>query len=220
MAHGTVLLMTLWLFDKADSATSLGCFLLGGILTMVTIVRGSAINTNYIHFSIGAAMLTLVVLLILQSGDSVVGLLGRDITFTGRTELWEQLYRMDKAPWFGSGFDSFFLGDRLKELWSRYWWRPNQAHNGYFEIYLNLGAAGLALFFAMLIWGYTNIVKALKRSPEIGSLKFAYFTAAVLYNITEAGLKVMHPAWIAFLLAVITMPSQKQTKTIPAIRKQ
>jgi len=44
-------------------------------------------------------------------------------------------------PWIGAGFESFWLGPRLNKLWAQYNFMPNQAHNGYIEIYLNLGGS-------------------------------------------------------------------------------
>src|SRR5204862_534470 len=36
VAHGVILAMTLWLFGKADSSTSLACFCVGAILLLMT----------------------------------------------------------------------------------------------------------------------------------------------------------------------------------------
>lgn len=214
IAYGVGLVMTLWLFWKVDSATSFFCFsLMAMSLVLLSTVRVGVIKSRYIHFSIaGVILFVLVTLIALDTGESLTGLMGRDMTLTGRTELWGQLYQMHTTPWFGTGFESFFLGDRLKELWAKYWWKPNQAHNGYFEIFLNLGWVGIVLFGYVLINGYKNVVNSLQTNPRLGRIKFAYLASALIYNITEAGVKVMHPAWIAFLLAATAIPDSTKTR--------
>src|SRR5207244_549279 len=98
-----------------------------------------------------------------------------------RTELWQQLLLIPVDPLFGTGFDSFWLGERAKSLWRQHWWHPNQAHNGYLEIYLNLGWVGISLLAFLMASGYRNVVDSLRRDPEAGRLKLAYFVVAVLY---------------------------------------
>ena len=115
---------------------------------------------------------------------------------------------MAEHPWVGTGFESFWLGERAKALWETHWWHPNEAHNGYLEIFLTLGWVGVALLGFVMAWGYRNVVRSLRLSPELSRLRLAYFTVAVLYNMTEAGFKVMHPVWITFLLAIIATPPE------------
>ena len=73
------------------------------------------------------------------------------------------------------------------------------AHDGYIEVYLNLGWVGVCLIALILISGYWRAVKAFKRDPQLGSLILAYIATSIFYNITEAGFRVLTPSWI-FLL--------------------
>jgi O-antigen ligase len=132
--------------------------------------------------------------------------MGRDTTLTGRTTLWDEVLRLTVDPLFGTGFESFWLGTRLETLWRLYWWHPNQAHNGYLEVFLNLGAAGLVLLAAVMVWGYRNVVESFRRDPATCGLRLAYFLVAALYNLTEAAFKGLHLVWIALLLAIMTVP--------------
>src|SRR2546422_7303302 len=207
IAHGAVLAMVLWLFGKANAATSLGCLLTGGVLIALTSRRGFALRPTSVDLPVvGIGSLCLVGLL-LAPDAGLVQAMGRDPTLTGRTELWGDLLRMNADPWLGTGFESFWLGERVKSLWSKYVGYPNQAHNGYLEGFLNLGWVGVALLSFVMAWGYRNVVGSLHRSPELGRLSLAYFVVAVLYNQTDAAFKMMHPVWIAFLLAITVVPS-------------
>ena len=206
IAHSTVLLMTLVLFWKVNSATSLVCFLVGGGLIALTKRSAFVRETAALHFLVGAVLFLCLFGLFLNAGTDIVEALGRDPTLTGRTALWDQVLRMTVNPWFGAGFESFWLGERLERLWATYWWHPNQAHNGYLEVFLNLGWLGVALLSFVIAWGYRNVLGALRRNPEAGGLRLAFFVVALVYNLTEAAFRVMHPVWIAFLLAVAVVP--------------
>lgn len=206
IAHGTLVAMTLWLFWKADSATSLACFLIGGGLIGVMSLPGLARKPSAVHLLTGAVLLLSVSTLFLNAGTGIVEAMGRDTTLTGRTALWDKALDMTVDPLFGAGFESFWLGKRLAKFWRIYWWRPNQAHNGYLEVFLNLGWTGVALLSLVMAWGYRNVGSALRRDPEAGRLRLAYFVVAAVYNLTEAAFKATHLVWIAFLLAVTIVP--------------
>ena len=50
-----------------------------------------------------------------------------------------------------------WLGKRIQFLWDKYYFHPNQAHNGYIETYINLGLLGLGAFLVQIIAGYRNV---------------------------------------------------------------
>jgi hypothetical protein len=57
-----------------------------------------------------------------------------------------------------------------------------------------------------MIRGYGNAFRALEKDPELGRLLLGYFVIAVTYNFTEAAIRTSDLVWIAFLLAVLTVP--------------
>jgi exopolysaccharide production protein ExoQ len=206
IAHGAILAMTLWLFWMADSATSLTCFLLGGGLIAVKSLPGLTRTPTAVQLFVAGVLFLSLVGLFLDVGTDLVEAMGRDATLTGRTALWDELLRMTVDPWCGAGFESFWLGERAKSLWTHHWWHPNQAHNGYLEVFLNLGWIGVALLGLVMVGGFRNIIGAFRQDQETGRLRLAYFVVAVIYNLTEAAFKMMNPMWIAFLLAVTVIP--------------
>src|SRR2546426_2166999 len=206
IAHGTILAMAVWLLYMADSATSLACFLVGGVLIALTSQRGSALKPAAVYAFTAGIVALLSLGLFVDSEEALIESMGRAVSLRGRSQLWADLLRMAADSWFGTGFESFWLGDRGKSLWSQDLWRPNQAHNGYLEVLLNLGWVGVALLGFVIVWGYRNVVSALHRDPALGRLRLAFFVVALLYNVTEAAFRMMHPVWIAFLLAVMVIP--------------
>jgi O-antigen ligase len=207
LALGTALAMSLWLLVMSHSATSLGCFVVAGSLIIflgffkrpqpwtVHLIAGSLALVGALSYTFPAVWAFL------------VEAAGRDPTLTGRTELWDDLLRLDTHPWLGAGFESFFLGERLEILWDKYWWHPNESHNGYLETYLTLGRIGLGLLALLTITGYRNAMNVYRSDPGSGALRLALLVITPIYNMTEAAFKVMNPIWILFLLAVTALPN-------------
>ena len=204
IAQSALLMTVMWLLWQADSATSSSCFVLASSLLVATSLFRWGRKPAAAHLLVMAALCgTFFAVFIAPDLLSVVG---RDPTLTGRTEIWNRVLGMVGNPLLGTGFESFWLGERLQSLWRIYWWHPNEAHNGYLEVYLNLGWIGVALLAVLLVRGYRNVIVALQQDLNVGSLRLAYFVAAVTYNLTEAGFRILHPVWIFFLLATIVVP--------------
>ncbi len=79
----------------------------------------------------------------------------------------------------------------------------NESHNGYLEVYLNLGWIGVFLLSLILIGGYKSATAAFRLNPSIGGLMLAYIIVAIVYNLTEAGFRMLDPMWTCLLLAVV-----------------
>jgi exopolysaccharide production protein ExoQ len=206
IVHGAVLVMTAWLLWKANSATSLGCFLVGSGLLALSGWRGLARRPTLVHVLAVLLVASCLYGIFVAPTAGLVEAMGRDPTLTGRTQLWSEILAMTTDPWFGTGFESFWLGERAKSLWQRHWWHPNEAHNGYLEIFITLGWLGVGLLGMVMLWGYRNVMRSLDPQPELRRFRLTYCIVAVLYNITEAAFKVMNPVWITFLLAIVATP--------------
>ena len=199
--------MIFWLFIKADSATSFVCFILGCCIVVGTGLPVVKKNVSHIGTFI---FVTIGVFLLFEAtfdvSKLVISSMGRDMTLTGRTELWSLLIDMQTNPLIGTGFESFWLGERAQKLWDIYWWRPNEAHNGYLETYLNLGWIGLLLLLGVIISCWRKIRRRIIAGSDFVRLQLAFFCIALLYNITEAGFRELTPMWFMFLLIVVDPP--------------
>lgn len=206
VAHGAMLLTVLWLLIVANSATSLAAFLVGSAFIVLANLRGK-VRPAHIHALAGVAVCAaLFVVLFPEAHTSIIHALGRNTTLSGRTALWKALIDMKINPWLGTGFASFWMGNRLDQLWSIFSWQPNEAHNGYLGVYLNLGWVGVSLLAVLLATGYRNIVALIRRDPEMGSIMLGIFAVAVVYNLTEEAFRLMDPIWIFFLMAITKLP--------------
>ena len=153
--------------------------------------------------------------LFLDVGTGLLKSVGRDPTLTGRTEIWKEALAVDRSPILGAGFESFWLGGPLDGPTSGRWWHVNEAHNGYLEVYLNLGWVGVVLLAVVIITGYRNVMGMLRRDPEAGGLLLAYWVFGVIYSFSEAGFRMMSLVWICFQLAAIAVPK----RSVPQISR-
>jgi len=207
LADGAILAMVGWLFWIANSLTSLSCFLMASVVIAITKLFAWGRKAWVLHVLVVALVSLSLFALFFDSGGNLVESLGRDASLTGRTAIWRQVAGMARNPLIGTGFESFWLGRRLQKMWSdNIGATLNEAHNGYLEVYLNLGWCGVMLLVIVIITGYRNSVIRLRRDSHIGSLKLAYFVAGVIYCFTEAGFRMLSPMWIFFLLATARVP--------------
>ncbi len=106
--------------------------------------------------------------------EVILELLGRDATLTERTDLWPILLEVEINPILGTGFESFWLGKRLDDLWRTLGWHANEAHNGYLETYLNLGLIGLFLLLGLLLATYVKCCRSLLTDTDWGRLRLGF----------------------------------------------
>jgi O-antigen ligase len=197
--------MILYLVLVVNSQTALSCFLMADLLIIVTAFGPAFRRPAFVSLIVLGLLTVSFCVLFLGVGGSALTALGRDSSLTGRTEVWKTILPYAKNAWFGAGYENFWIGERI-QLFNRLLGGLNQAHNGYIEIYLNIGWVGLFLLGAIIANGYRNIVRGLHRTPETSRLKLAFFFICLVYNFTEASFKMMSPVWITFLWAVIAAP--------------
>lgn len=208
VAQGTLLIFGLVLLQMAHSATSIACFGLGGTLMLATSLRAIRNRPSRVH-ALCLGIVLAGALLLLFGGESIVtSVLGRQSNLSGRTDIWKASIAAADSPVFGTGFESFWNVNVEKVALGLqgYWEIHNlvSAHNGYIEVYLDLGWVGLCLIALILISGYRRATKAFKRDPQFGSLILAYIATGTFYSITEVGFRVLAPSWIFLLLAVVS----------------
>lgn len=76
-----------------------------------------------------------------ESGE-ILKALGKDPTLTGRTDIWEALFRkVDERPWTGYGYNAFWGRDSEPAAWIRHQtgWSVPSAHNGWIDLLIQLG---------------------------------------------------------------------------------
>lgn len=153
------LLALAWLFLLATrSKTSIG---VAGLMTVLgpalylLLGRSAPARVATYAAALGASALALTVYAGLGYDDRDLRLLlFGDLTFTGRTEIWEHVtLEIGRQPLLGYGFGSFWdtgaLVNPLRSAPADAWFLNaqliNTAHNGYLDVLLQTGAVGLTL---------------------------------------------------------------------------
>jgi O-antigen ligase len=194
-----------WLLCTASSATSLATILLG--IALIWAVGLPFVNRERVGWYLaGAVFLFTALEPFFGFYANIIHLLGRNLTLTGRTELWPAVLKLQDNPILGMGFESFWLGKRLDMLWKQFPWRPLQAHNGYIDVYLNLGAIGIALVIGQFVGTFQKIQRELVRRFEFGRLRLAFLVTIIFYNYTEAVFVNAAFLWSMFFLIAVDYP--------------
>lgn len=214
LALGAVLAMIVWLLWMCNSMTSI-CG-----LTMASTVMLLSTRPNFrrrpalVHLLMVVLVSGTIYALFFQSSGDLIQSLGRNPTLTGRTDIWHFVLSIPNSRLVGAGYESFWLGTRLKMGWDAF---PNfhlqEAHNGYVELFLNLGWIGVILLVGLITTGYANTIAAYRRNPEINSFRMAFLLAAVINGLTEAAFRMMGPPWIALLMATVGAPAHFALKS-------
>ena len=202
MFIGVFLFLIAYLLRKAHSMTPTLSLLIGIFVMLAIGLR--FVNKRVIGVYI---VLSAVTLIVAELGfgifDWVVELTGHVSTIEGRENLWGELLAFQTNPIIGVGFESFWSGDRLKQLWEEHFWHPTEAHNGYLETYLNLGGLGLLMLGGVLIATYRKIRLELLRNFEWGRFRMGFLFAVIAHNWTEATFKGLSIVWFAFYIIAL-----------------
>ena len=204
-----MLVMTFWLIVKAQSATAIVCTLLGCVCLVglrFPVIRS---KTRYLRaYSVGIVLTLVVLHFSVNLGGIVTQLLGRNLTLTGRTDIWAELVKEPINPLLGEGFYSFWTGDRVQRISAAFFYELNESHNGYLETYLNTGLLGLALLLAMLASAGTRIQRAVSRGSDFGILQLTLLMTTIYYSLTEAVFDRLNLVWLALLIAAVNYPAR------------
>jgi exopolysaccharide production protein ExoQ len=212
LAQGLLLALGILLLQMAHSATSIACFMLGGGLILATNLRAFRGRPARVQALCLAVVLAGAFTFLFTGQSDVANTLGRDSNLSGRTEIWAVLIPTVPSSIVGAGFESYWISPSIEIVWktllAKGWWHPEvlvtEAHNGYIEVFLNLGWVGVGLISFILISGYRRAIAAIRLNPSVGGLALAYIIAAAVYSITEAGFRSPDPIWIFLLLAIVS----------------
>ncbi|HTW23733.1 MAG TPA: O-antigen ligase family protein [Candidatus Baltobacteraceae bacterium] len=205
LAQGVLLAFGLALLQLANSATSRACFVLGALLLITMRRPFFERRPRAVHALVLGVVLAGGLTMLLGGEAIIVHALGRQTDLTGRTDIWAAVLPSVPNKVVGAGFESFWLGPRVLAVYERLprYMHVNEAHNGYIEVYLNLGWIGVGLIALILFFGYKQAVQAFRRNPPLGGLMLVYVATALLYSATEAGFRLLDPIWIFLLLAIV-----------------
>lgn len=185
--YSGLIAMIVWLLIKAQSSTAIAVLVIGIAVFLITGLPVLRKNVNSMGAFFFVGLLSLIILQsIFNITEVFVHFLGRNMTLTDRTLIWSDVLAMRTNPIFGVGYESFWLGNRLAFMWSKWWWGPTETHNGFLETYLNLGLIGLILWLIVLFKFYRISLSDLSINFNLGRAKLSFLFMIIFYNISEA----------------------------------
>ena len=205
---GFVLSVALIILSTSKSAIVV-CVTMTTILPLYKALRGKYTTLVPILISVvlvggGAATL------LLDNLEVIAGALGKDLTLTGRTDIWAVMLELiSQRPLFGYGYNGFWMGwdsEASAYVWRTLEWECPYAHNGFMDLLAELGGSGLALFlisFAIATFKAISLVRKTKTVEGLWPL--LYLTYLILYNITESSLLSSNSIyWIVYVSVVFS----------------
>ena len=147
-------------------------------------------------------------IIIVGNAETLLGLLGRDLTFTGRTEIWPAVWeKVLQRPWLGYAYNTFWQGieGESADVWLAVPFRPPHAHNGFLDICLDVGLVGFSIFaIGFFSTCFRSIVLIRKTKTLLGLLPLAYLTALFFLNLTEGFLMRENIYWPLYVIMTLS----------------
>lgn len=184
---------------KSRSSTSLFAAVFAS-LAMLMLQQTSPALRRYMPYLVGAftglLLLYSVAVLNVVPGLSfilkpVTMLSGKDMSFTGRTAIWDILRNhMAYTPWLGSGYGAYWRGilpgSASFEMVARLYFYPTEGHNGYLDLLNDLGRVGGLMLGGYLYVHVRQCLRLLQADRAQGSLFLALFFHQMIANLSES----------------------------------
>lgn len=198
---------TVWLLHTARSTTSSVCLVLGCLVIWAghtkIFRRHHALFKGLVPASF---CLYLILDFVFGMNGSMAHAVGKDPTLTDRTKIWAFLLNMHTNPLIGTGYQSFWLGGRLEHFWrAAGLGHLNEAHNGYLEVYLELGVIGIFFLVVFLIASYRAVCGKAGPPSSFAVFGLATWISLVFYSMSEAGFET-GILYMVYLLGAVVVP--------------
>ncbi|WP_207485841.1 O-antigen ligase family protein [Arenibaculum pallidiluteum] len=207
------------LLYMANSATSIATLV--GVIATWPAVR--ALRRGRLPLNVKLPVVLIVTFgIVLVAGVQILTLgleaLGRSETLTGRTTLWTAaIHEGMKNAWFGVGYRTFWTEAGARNVYAQLSWEGmRNGHNGYLDVWLELGIAGCVLLGLAFAKTVKRVWQRLVTSTDNVGVFYALFLAFLLvYSFPERViLEQSNLMWALFLMTSFWLTPQR----VPAVR--
>jgi exopolysaccharide production protein ExoQ len=212
-----VLALSVVLLLLSRSATSLLCCAIAILLLPLWGLTRIGGKQRFLVYTLVPAALFIAIYFLLSNAQQIFLILGRDPTFTGRTQLWGLVVSaIKKHPIAGYGYGAFWSGmsGEAMEVYIASKWLPTAAHNGYLELGLSFGIIGLPLLLWLIIHSLRLATTYLREHK--GALAFwpiSYITFLFLDNFFESRLLETRALELLVFVAITTAMGMEHCRT-------
>lgn len=195
--------------------TAMLCFGLYSWLTTYLRQEGRW-STGYVVTSLALGMCALFG--VLASLASLLAAAGKDLTFTGRTDIWAAaLDFIADEPVLGHGLGGLFWGGggvapspTTAAIWRAIGFSVPHAHSGPLDLVLQLGIVGLVLFGLVFLSNVVSGARLLRQSPPIGIWILTVVVAQIWMSLSEP---VFLGPWLMVLALMRTLSLRREAQT-------
>jgi len=214
--------LSIGLIIMSQSKTSLTTFLiLIMIVPIFKIIERYYRTKVFIFISFCLIVGSIATLILGNLEFIVVDVLGKNLEFNGRLPLWSLIVEKSlERPWIGHGYQGFWLSDSGQSVISNSWASLSfkagvdsfNAHNGYLELFAQLGVLGLFLYILsfgnVLISTITSLIK--KQELEYFFI-FQFLVFIFLFNLAVGNtiLSGNNSYWIMYVSFTISLSLEK-----------
>lgn len=214
------LLISLALVILSKSATALLGAMLGlGVLAAAWwMLKGRVWSLALAWGAI--SVIGLAVMIYAVAPGLLLGVIGKDATLTGRTDIWVELGNaISEKPVLGYGYLAFWGLDSEP----RYWlekavdWNAPSGHNGWLDLAISLGIVGVVIFaidVAMSVWRATR----LSMSSPAGVFAVGFLAQFMLFAMSESIILAQNSilwATYAFVAAKLALEARRSEEVLP-----
>lgn len=142
--------------------------------------------------------------------EPVSGYFGKDITISGRTFIWEEVWRVINSNarnfWLGHGYMTFWRWPPSEETIRILGWPCPDSHNGYMDIWNELGLIGVVLLAGFLIRHVRQLNQVRHVDPSTHALHLAIFVMLMIENLTATGwFRPITPVFLLITYSSLTL---------------
>jgi O-antigen ligase len=112
-----------------------------------------------------------------------------------------------KHPLLGCGYNAFWNSGQVDEQSIALFlgWTPNHAHNGFLDVWLQLGAAGLALVLWTIVRAFRDAAACMQsQDRDTVGWYLAIVVITIITNLDERS--IMYPnflEWVMYIMACV-----------------
>ncbi len=145
---------------------------------------------------------------LLKYFSTIASSVGKDPTLSQRTIIWAAVWHaILRHPILGYGFVAFWNGlyGASQSIVLTSGWALAQAQDGFLDIWLSVGAVGVALIAAMVVLAMANAVRSFHAGSNQAYVRWCIvvIVCTLLYNVGETSLGLLHMVWFLFLIGYI-----------------
>lgn len=176
--------------------------LASGTCLMIVLFKFKSV-ANVVFANARVSLITAVVLYLLFSQaflPSVTAIVGRSESLTGRTEIWREVRDIAaRNPIIGVGYGGFW-GIKSADV-DRF--QIKQSHNGYLDVYLELGMVGMVLLFLVFMESAQVVSDGYFVSRDWSVYGLCLLIVVLLFNTSESGFFVPSYLWIVLVFFIL-----------------